>query len=174
MDYILFHSQYSSSSKKLLEEFPSLFEKSVSVDSKQIRMYLKDLAIVSVPTLVLILHDKIVDRIIGYENIINWLHITIYRTEQIRNIETEYEQEIENNAPINPQINVPLNVSEDDGNVENITEHTSLDDLVIEDLGPSTDEKLHITRSSGNTNLLKVAEELKKQRDSSETLIKRI
>lgn len=96
MDYLLFYSQYSSSSQKVLEDFPSLMEKSISVDSKQIRMYLKNLSIVSVPTLVLILHDKIIDRIIGYENIVDWLNITIYRTDQIRNVNVEQMEQEDN------------------------------------------------------------------------------
>ena len=187
MDYLLFYSQYSSSSQKVLEDFPSLIEKSVSVDSKQIRMYLKNLSIVSVPTLVLILHDKIIDRIIGYENIVDWLNITIYRTDQIRNVNVEQEeieqfmetrqspQQLQSQQLQSQQIpqqsqQIPQPQQQQQ---QNETEYTNLDDLLLEDV-ETPSEDIHITRSSTNNSLLKVAEELKKERDSTQTLTKRI
>ena len=194
MDYLLFYSQYSSSSQKVLEDFPSLIEKSVSVDSKQIRMYLKNLSIVSVPTLVLILHDKIIDRIIGYENIVDWLNITIYRTDQIRNVNVEQEeieqfmetrqspQQLQSQQLQSQQIpqqsqQIPQQSQQipqpQQQQQQNATEYTNLDDLLLEDV-ETPSEDIHITRSSTNNSLLKVAEELKKERDSTQTLTKRI
>lgn len=174
MDYLLFYSQYSNASQKLLDEFPSLMEKSVSVDSLQMREYLKKIAIVSVPTLILILNEKIVDRIIGYENISDWLNISIYRMNQLNNsvINGEMTQPVEtvNDEPMMVQhedIKDDISFRTNHTNQTNHTNHTNLDDLILEDEIPKN-EDIHITRSSqGSDNLLKLAEEMKRERENT-------
>ena len=180
MDFILFYSQFSNVSRKLLEEYPSLIDKSVSVDSSQIRNIIKKMSIVCVPTLLLHNNGKIVERIIGYEDIVHWINVYIYNTQkftqsneineinqinqvnqvnQVNDIDT-YNQSVQSLQPVQ-------SVSD----TQDSFQQTNLDDLVLED----KEEEYHITRSgSGNGSLLKMAEEMKKERDNSETLRKRI
>ena len=165
-DFILFYSKYSPISCKLLEEFPALSEKSVSVDSVPIRKILKKFVVTSVPTLILILNNNIVDRIIGYENVSNWLHLYVYRvnhlTNSTENDEQMFVQEDEPTYNDESVVAEPQNISGSDGK-------TSLDDLILEE----SQEEVHITKATP-VNLLKMAEEMKKERDNNDTLKKRI
>jgi hypothetical protein len=155
MDYILFHSQYSPSSRKLIEQFPSISEKTVLVDSVAMRAYAKRLHIICVPTLVVILNNKIIERIVGYENIYNWLVVTIYRVNKLQNIQEDVEPELE------PPIQQVEPTSPD---MQNTT--TSLDNLVLEDL---EEERVtpHVPIGTG-VSTLQLAEAMKKERDNSD------
>lgn len=84
MDYLIFFSKYSNPCQKLFEEFPGAFEKSVMVDSPEMRKYIKKLQIVCVPTLAVILGGKIIERVTGFDSISNWLLIAIYRSNQLQ------------------------------------------------------------------------------------------
>lgn len=182
MDFILFYSQFSNASRKLIEEYPSLTEKSVSVDSSQIRNIIKNMSIVCVPTLLLHNNGKIVERIIGYEDIVSWITIYLYNTQKFTQNQLMEDESINIPQQVSSNINQNFQSQQssqeefiDDENPQisqNSQQQTSLDDLVLEDRDESD---YHITRSgSGNGSLLKVAEEMKKERDNSETLRKRI
>jgi len=177
MDYILFHSQYSPSSKKLFDEFPNLMGKSVSVDSVAMRSYVKKLHIVCVPTLLLLIDNKPIDKIVGYDKIYNWLLITIYRSNQLQKIEDSIEepdisQDIPNqtsklqNIP-NQSSNIPIqNQIQEIESIE--SNQTSLDDLVLVDepqpVLENRNEPKVPTKAGGST--LSIAEALKKERDN--------
>lgn len=175
-DFILFYSKYSPVSCQLLEEFPMLSEKSVSVDSTPIRKILKKFSIISVPTLILILNNKIVDRVIGYESISDWLHLYVYRVNHLTTnspgVDSLDSQEfqIDNDSMDNIGTvtgesvgveNTETTISLNDGK-------TNLDDLTLED-----ESDVHITKSTP-VNLLKMAEDMKKERDNNEPFKKRI
>jgi hypothetical protein len=179
MDFILFYSQFSNSSRKLLEEYPSLSEKSVSVDSTHIRNIIKKMSIVCVPTLLLYnSNNKIIERIIGYEHIVNWITIYIYNTQRFMpkaNEQIHDEQNIDEQILSTQTNELQYNNLKDNINDrETLNDNqTNLDDLILEDNDDKQD--YHITRSnSGNGSLLKMAEEMKKERDNGETLRKRI
>lgn len=91
MDYVIFYSNFSSSCAKLFQEFPQIMTKAVSVDSLQMRSYLKTINIVCVPTLVVILNNKIVDRIVGDQDISNWLTQMVYQASRIQPTEGPVE-----------------------------------------------------------------------------------
>jgi hypothetical protein len=193
MDYILFQSQFSPSCKKLLQQFPNLSEKSVSVDSQQMRRYIKKLHIVCVPTLILIMGNKIIERIVGFEPIQNWLLITIYRANQISQpSDEELEEPPRLSQPVSqtivqpaPQI-VPSEPqtsaqSTPQTTVQPVAEttpvpprpqQTSLDDLILtdeneEDENPVEDRNEPIIQMGSGTNTMMLAEALKKERDNS-------
>lgn len=166
MDYILFHSQYSPSSKKLFEDFPALIEKGICVDSNLMRAQVKKLHIVCVPTMIIILNNKIVDRIVGYEKIYNWVMITLYRTNQFQpaqqpNTDTPPVQQSQpQRQPDIPQ--------DEPVEYDKPAQQTNLDDLILVDEPPSnlsarTEPKVQ-TGISGST--LQLAEALKKERDN--------
>jgi len=179
MDYILFHSQYSPSSKKLLEEFPSISEKAVSVDSEGMRRYMKRINIVCVPTLILILNNKIVDRIVGVDKISNWIMVTLYRASQLQPggvAESEPDESHQQPQYVPQAVQqsqsekmVPHSGSSDGGG------HTSLDDLVLVDEDPSPmsanqpldNERIEPKIQMGGSNTMALAEALKKERDGS-------
>jgi hypothetical protein len=180
MDYILFHSQYSASSRKLLEEFPTITEKGVLVDSAVMRTYAKKLHIVCVPTLVIILDNKIVERIVGYEHIQNWLLVTLYRVNKLQPFEPDYnEQETSwpSESPPSSENNNPQFTQEftrevsSNNQVEEGT--TNLDNLILEDivenppLKPVVNEPTtpHVQMGLG-ANTMQLAEAMKKERDN--------
>lgn len=162
MDYILFYSQFSPSSMKLINQFPNIKEKAVSVDSIEMRKLVKSLNIVCVPTLIVHLGRKIIDRIIGATEINNWLLVSIYRANQLSSSKFEPEHEPEyviqelppqhqpqpqNTQSIStaPQLvsvtsqQVSTNVQENIGE-ETSYGYTNLEDLVLEDVQePSRD-----------------------------------
>lgn len=177
MDYLLLYSEYSPSSKQLLAQFPALLDKAVCVDSAQMRTYVKHLKIVCVPTLLVLLQNKIVDRIFGGEAITQWLYVTLYRAQHLQGggadegLEPAVDDEMSTNEPVAPQqktVSPPLTT----GN------QTSLDDLVLEDVEEGNDlprnsgEPPVITQvQSGNT--MQLAEVLKKERDNSDPVNKK-
>jgi len=162
MDYILFHSQYSPSSRKLIEEFPSILEKSVPVDSSAMRTYAKKLHIFCVPTLVIIMDNKIIERISGYENIYNWLVVTIYRVSKLQPSEEpeprEYMEQMESVHQKPSVSNQELVQSEPEESI------TSLDNLVLEDVEEERTTP-HVQMGMG-VNTLQLAEAMKKERDN--------
>jgi hypothetical protein len=178
MDYILFHSQYSASSKKLLEEFPTIAEKGVLVDSNVMRNYAKKLHIVCVPTLVIILDNKIVERIVGYEYIQNWLLVTLYRVNKLQPMDLEPEpyetQESWSPEPValteknvDPQEPLMPSPAPKEGT-------TNLDHLILEDIDETPLKPLmnetttpHVQMGSG-ANTMQLAEALKKERDNTD------
>lgn len=159
MDYILFHSQYSPSSRKLFEQFPSLNEKAVSVDSMAMRAYAKRLHVICVPTLVVILNNKIIERIVGYENVYNWLVVTIYRVNKLQNIQEPETDEISEEQPTIFQEQPP-----ESPDMQRTT--TSLDQLVLEDLEEERATP-HVPIGTG-VSTLQLAEAMKKERDNSD------
>ncbi len=179
MDYILFHSQYSPSSKKLLEEFPSISEKSVSVDSEGMRRYMKRINIVCVPTLILILNNKIVDRIVGVDKITNWIMVTLYRASQLQPggvVESEPDESPQQYVPqVVQQSQSEKTVRVPDSGAPDGSGHTSLDDLVLVDEDPSPmianqpldNERIEPKIQMGGSNTMALAEALKKERDGS-------
>lgn len=159
MDYILFHSQYSPSSTKLVEQFPSILEKSVSVDSLAMRNYAKRLHIFCVPTLVITMDNKIIERISGYENVYNWLVVTIYRISKLQpneEPEPQFEDTSSNySAP-------PIERIEEEPQQEGST--TSLDNLLLEDIEEDRSTP-HVQMGMG-ANTMQLAEAMKKERDN--------
>lgn len=168
MDYILFHSQYSTSSQKLIEQFPSILEKAVLVDSMAMRAYAKRLHIICVPTLIIIMDNKIVERIVGYENIHNWLVVTIYRVNKLQPIEeSQPPPEIEYEESQQPMVQK--------SNLHSPPESTSLEDLILEDIKeeqPPMMERPHVQMGMG-TNTLQLAEAMKKERDNIDPVNKK-
>jgi len=130
MDYILFYSNYSPSSLKILQEFPQIMTKSVSVDSLQIRDYVKKINIMSVPTLVVLLNTKIVDRVIGHEDISTWLTQMVYQASRIQ--QNESEEFVENIEEERNTINKTDDSQEPLPSVTNDEE----DDYSMEAIGP--------------------------------------
>lgn len=165
MDYILFHSQYSSSSVKLIEEFPSIVEKGVLVDSIAMRNYVKQLRIVCVPTLVVILDNKIVERIMGFENVRNWLIVTIYRVNKLQPLEPEPEPEMEY-ARTFVQSEEPMSqpIQEREPQQESTT---SLDNLILEDVVEERDTTTPHVQMGLGANTMQLAEAMKKERDNN-------
>lgn len=166
MDYIIFHSQFSPSSKKIFEEFPAMREKAVSIDTVQMRTYAKHLHIVCVPTMVIILGNKIIDRIVGYDKISNWIILTLYRTNQINPV-----QEIQEAQTIPQSPTPPVQVSYVQPEPEIPQQQTSLDTLILTDETPQENEINNSERmepkisGSGSVSTLQRAEALKKERD---------
>lgn len=192
MDYILFQSQYSPACKKLLHQFPNLREKSVSVDSSQMRSYIKKLHVVCVPTLVLIMGNKIIERIVGYESIQNWLLITIYRANQISQppepeeiIKPQVVQPVQpQNNPVQPQNNPVQPQNNPVQSVQSVQsvpvqeilpttpvkQTTSLDQLILTDESddnPVEDRHEPLVQTGSSTNTMQLAEALKKEREKS-------
>ena len=170
MDYILFHSRYSPSSQKLVEQFPSIVEKAVLVDSTAMRAYAKRLHIICVPTLVIIMDNKIIERIVGYENIQNWLIVTIYRVNKLQPSDDEPMQQ-ESIAYEEPVMQKQKLSNSQQSN----TESTSLEDLILEDVAEEplpNMERPHVQMGLG-TNTLQLAEAMKKERESSDPINKK-
>lgn len=78
MDYICFYSKYSNKCKQLLDEFPFLHQKSVCVDNIQIREAARELKIVAVPTVAMTYRDRILERVVGTDEIEQWVYTTLY------------------------------------------------------------------------------------------------
>ncbi len=164
MDYILFYSQYSPSSMKLIEQFPSILEKSVSVDSSAMRTYAKKLHIICVPTLVIIMDNKIIERISGYENVYNWLIVTIYRINKLQPSDEpepqDYEEQMDvEHVPQKSAVSTREIVQQES---EDAT--TSLDNLVLEDVEEERATP-HVQMGMG-VNTMQLAEAMKKERDN--------
>ena len=164
MDYLLFHSQFSPSSTKLLQQFPNLQEKAISVDSHAMRAYVKKLHIVCVPTLLVLLNNRIIDRIIGFDSILNWLTTTIYRAEQLQ---TTQVQAVTNEMPLEYEPEQPedMPVESNHHSMSN-SATTSLDDLILEEVPEEHSTPIVQTGMSANT--MSVAEALKKERENFE------
>lgn len=170
MDYLLFHSQFSPSSVKLLEQFPALNDKAISVDSAPMRAYIKKLRIVCVPTLLVLLNNRIVDRVVGSESILTWLATSIYRAEQL-----QPPQPVPAAAAY-----LPSHDDDDDGTNGRVeaavmsaptsaATTTSLDDLILEDIqAPVVPEEREtpIVQTGMSTNTMSLAEALKKEREN--------
>ena len=159
MDYILFHSQYSPSSTKLVEQFPSILEKSVSVDSLAMRNYAKRLHIFCVPTLIITMDNKIIERISGYENVYNWLVVTIYRISKLQpndEPEPQFEENTSSNYSAPPIERIEEPEQEDST--------TSLDNLLLEDVEEDRSTP-HVQMGMG-VNTMQLAEAMKKERDN--------
>jgi hypothetical protein len=191
MDYILFQSQFSPSCKKLLQQFPNLQEKSVSVDNAQMRNYIKKLHIVCVPTLILTMGNKIIERLVGYESIQNWLLITIYRANQISQpIEQPSDSQpiVQNSSQIGLQMNSqlepqPIKSPESVQPTQSESIHavspvppkpqqTSLEQLILTDDSESIENPIEersepLVQMGSGANTMQLAEALKKERDNS-------
>lgn len=174
MDYLLFHSQFSPSSQKLFDEFPALREKAISVDSVAMRTYVKKIHIVCVPTLTVLLGNRIIDRVIGYDAIYNWFVTTMYRMGQLQ-------------PPVPPSTYEPQQHADMATNVEEDVESdlvpatsTSLDDLILEDIPVSKSDQQHhqmmqhqperetpLVQTGISANTMLLAEQLKKERDNN-------
>lgn len=186
MDYLLFHSQFSPSSQKLFDEFPALREKAISVDSLAMRNYVKKIHIVCVPTLTVLLGNRIIDRVIGYDAIYNWFVTTMYRMGQLQAtpspsaLESPVTMSSGERAEFVASHGPPMTMSveEDDHETDSTpATSTSLDDLILEDIPkmeqqhhqmmhqPERETPLVQTGISANTMLL--AEQLKKERDNN-------
>jgi hypothetical protein len=168
MDYILFYSEYSRSCQYLIQQFPDLLKKSVSIDSIGLEDYLKKLKIVSVPTLLIVLESStktsIVDRIVGYEEIYNWLITTLYRMNQV-----EYQAEQTLNH---------TQTSQNFQQQENAESTTNLDTLYLEDIEEdqhqksqvyqeTQDQEVHTAVKTGGASTMKLAEEMKREREQN-------
>jgi hypothetical protein len=177
MDYILFYSDYSRPCQYLIQQFPDLIKKSISIDSMGIEEYLKKLKIVSVPTLLILLESpsktSIVDRIVGYEEIHNWFITTLYRMNQVEFTTPEQnhsEQFVESQ-------NYSQNIQQQ--NIEQVPESTTnLDTLYLEDLegtesvksvegGQTQEQEPHAAVKTGGISTMKLAEEMKRQREQN-------
>jgi hypothetical protein len=181
MDYLLFHSQYSPSSKKLLDDFPALREKAVSVDSAAMRSYVKKLHVVCVPTLMVILGNRVVDRIVGYDSISNWLLVSLYRMGQLQGAAVPNDmmapEEYHTSSP--PELDL-RSVVEDGVHEDPVmmtaptSTSTSLDDLILEDIPKAEQQRLEyqetreapIVQTGMSANTMLLAEQLKKERDN--------
>jgi hypothetical protein len=166
MDYILFHSQYSPSSRKLIDQFPSILEKSVSVDSSAMRTYAKKLHILCVPTLVIVMDNKIIERISGYENVYNWLIVTIYRISKLQPSEEpeiqDYSEQMEMDSVPQKTVAPAREIVEQEP--ENAI--TNLDNLVLEDIEEERATP-HVQMGMG-VNTMQLAEAMKKERDNQD------
>jgi len=177
MDYLLFHSQYSPSSKKLFDEFPMLKEKAISVDSVAMRAYVKKIHVVCVPTLLVLLGNRVIDRVIGYESIYNWLVTTLYRMGQLQasSAVVEPDSEIDSNVSLSPLMEYEPQSPTMTKSVATATDGfipgaTSLDDLVLEDipltLQPQQERDTPLVQTGMSANTMMLAEALKKERDN--------
>ena len=189
MDYLLFHSQFSPSSQKLFDEFPALREKAISVDSLAMRNYVKKIHIVCVPTLTVLLGNRIIDRVIGYDAIYNWFVTTMYRMGQLQ--ATPPPAALESSSPMSASGERGEFVASSGGssmiidNEEDAYDHdmdstpatsTSLDDLILEDI-PKTEQQRHqmlqperetpLVQTGISANTMLLAEQLKKERDNN-------
>lgn len=169
MDYMLFHSKYSPSSKKLFEDFPGLTDKGVCIDSPTMRAHVRKLHIICVPTMVIILNNKIVDKIVGYDKISNWLLITLYRTNQLQNLQISQEDPPEPREVVEEPIQT--RVSSPSPSSQHQLQQTNLDDLILTDEPESiiperTEPKIQSGISGANGSTLQLAEALKKERDN--------
>jgi hypothetical protein len=178
MDYILFYSEYSRSCQYLIQQFPDLIKKSVSIDSIGIQDYLKKLKIVSVPTLLIVLESpvktSIVDRIVGYEDIYNWFITTLYRMNQVEfhdqnQTEQNYPETITETDTYNPQPPQPQHTQ----TFEQPESTTNLDTLYLEDLEHTegeqqqTQEQEQHTAVKTGVSTMKLAEEMKRAREQN-------
>jgi multisubunit Na+/H+ antiporter MnhF subunit len=171
MDYLLFHSQYSPSSKKLFDEFPMLKEKAISVDSVAMRAYVKKIHVVCVPTLLVLLGNRVIDRVIGYESIYNWLVTTLYRMGQLQASSAMAEPDLQMDMIETPQSVMTPPVMDTDAHMSHTYSTggaTSLDDLVLEDIPTAhqTERETPLVSTGMSANTMMVAEALKKERDN--------
>jgi hypothetical protein len=180
MDYILFYSEYSRPCQYLIQQFPDLIKKSISIDSIGIEEYLKKLKIVSVPTLLILLESpsktSIVDRIVGYEEIHNWFITTLYRMNQVE-FATPEQNHSEQFVDSNYSQNYSQNIQQQ--NIEQVPESTTnLDTLYLEDLegtesvksvegGQPQEQEPHAAVKTGGISTMKLAEEMKRQREQN-------
>jgi hypothetical protein len=95
MDYLLFYSKYSRKCTQLLEEFPFLSEKAVSIDSLRVRDHLQEISIVAVPTLAIIYNQAILDRIVGAPDIEQWVYTTLYHLRHVPTNDADVSQSVE-------------------------------------------------------------------------------
>lgn len=167
MDFLIFHSQFSPSSQKLLEDFPALREKAVSVDSGSMRVYVKKLKIVCVPTLLVLLGgQRVIDRVVGYDSISNWLIESIYRVNQLQSgaPPTAMQEDPEVLAPV--AVEGAMNV---DPSVPQAS-FTNLDDLVLEQVDTNAEEEddrdTPLVQTGMSANTMALAEQMKKERDN--------
>jgi len=190
MDYLLFHSQFSPSSQKLFDEFPALREKAISVDSLAMRNYVKKIHIVCVPTLTVLLGNRIIDRVIGYDAIYNWFVTTMYRMGQLQATPPPSSAH-ESSMPMvanadrgefvksnnGPSMTIEHDEDAYDHEMESTpATSTSLDDLILEDI-PKTEQQRHqmvqperetpLVQTGISANTMLLAEQLKKERDNN-------
>lgn len=83
MDYILFYSRFSPHSQALIAQFTNITDKAVCVDSSQSRAHLAELGVVSVPTLLVVSGDEIIQRVVGADSIRVWLMMTVYHADTL-------------------------------------------------------------------------------------------
>lgn len=169
MDFLLFYSQYSPSSKKLLDEFPMLQEKAISVDSAPMRAYVKRIHVVCVPTLMVLMGKRVIDRVIGYESIYNWLMTSLYRMGQLQASPTVLEPEVHDESSSSfmgssPTDHAPVMMVEPTSSAGS----TSLDDLILEDVpaAQQQDRETPLVQTGMSANTMMLAEALKKERDN--------
>ena len=166
MDYLIFSSRFSPSCQKVLDEFPGALSKIVMIDSKSMRDYAKKLKIVCVPTLIVILGDKIIERIVGFESIQNWLLIAIYRSNQLQmstTIPSEDNMSYSNPNPIAPSApssvqyptstvySLPIQQQHLDASPPQQPQHSQQQEMLYETT--SLHSVQPISPSSGQTNL---------------------
>lgn len=174
MDFLLFHSQFSPSSKKLFDDFPALERKSISVDSPAMRKYLKKLGVVCVPTLIVLLNNRVIDRVIGYDSIYQWLVTSIYR---INHLQPQVFEEEQQSVPT-PTVKVVEKppISEMMMTEAVASDITPLDNLILEDNGAPEQEialdmpEIPIVQTGQSMNTMMIAEQMKKERDNNISL----
>jgi hypothetical protein len=174
MDYLLFHSQYSPSSKKLFDEFPMLKEKAISVDSVAMRAYVKKIHVVCVPTLLVLLGNRVIDRVIGYESIYNWLVTTLYRMGQLQASSVGAESEAQQFPTQAGVVTLEPSDVEYEPSIHDSSEHssglgaTSLDDLILEDIpmAQQQERETPLVQTGMSANTMMLADALKKERDN--------
>lgn len=178
MDFLVFYSQYSPSSQKLFEDFPNLKEKSICVDSSAMRVYVKKIHIVCVPTLIVLLGNRIIDRVVGYDSIHNWLVTSIYRMSQLQTENNPgnfgnpgypgYPEPIhlDSSQLDTPMEDVPTAVPPEDMPTTSVSQITQLDDLILEDIPLNEQEReTPLVQTGMSANTMMLAEALKKERD---------
>jgi hypothetical protein len=74
MDTILLFSKHSAACQAFFDhDYSRVLTKRVSVDSKQMKLKLHTLKVVSVPTLLVLFDSKILQRVVGVDEILSWI-----------------------------------------------------------------------------------------------------
>ncbi len=154
MDFIIIYSKYSHACVNLFELYPSLQSKGVCVDEKQLRLrIMKDLNITVVPTLLVVDTTRIIQRIIGLENIKIWLWATSTQIDTIR-AEVDTPTNIETT-----ELRVPSNEHVTSLDVESGNAISQSDVEIL----PSQDINYSLKSS---VSIKSVAEEMQRERES--------
>ena len=162
MDFIIIYSNYSQACAELFTLYPNLYTKGICADHKTMRAMLSEkLNVLVVPTLLVVTPNDIIQRVIGLDDIKNWLWLTSTQIDSVR-----MEAPDESQEPQQPMVTTRSEpmvssaaVTPMDASEQMVTNLGNLQD----DLMPPSQDMSHALKS--NISIKSTAEELQRERD---------